>query len=86
MNLLRVTNTRTPGNQVEWVDENGKIYDCIFTLKEDAPIKNKMADLFERNIWDEKECYRYKLLMKECSEIHKLMFKKNSKWARDTDQ
>ena len=50
MNLLRVTNTRTPGNQVEWVDENGKIYNSMFTFKVDALIEKRMTDLFRRRV------------------------------------
>ena len=63
-------NKDTPGNHVEWVDENGKIYSSLFTFKEDAPIK-KMAELFERRIiCEEKECNRYELLMEKW--LHKL--------------
>ena len=37
VNLFRMTNEDTPGNQVEWVVENGKIYNNIFTFEDDAP-------------------------------------------------
>ena len=64
-------NEDTPKYQVEWVDENGKIYNSILTFKEDAPIEEKMHDLFEmRIICEEKDCNRYELLTKECLKIH----------------
>ena len=49
VNLFRVTIKDTPGNQVKWVDENGKIYNSIFTFKKNTN-RRKMADLFERKI------------------------------------
>ena len=39
MDLFKVRNEDTPGNQVEL--ENGKIYNSMFTFKEDAPIEKK---------------------------------------------
>ena len=69
VNFFRVMNEDTPGNQVKWEDENGKLYNNIFTFKEDAPIE-KMADLFERIIiCYEKECKRYELLTEVCLKI-----------------
>ena len=77
VNLFRMTNEDTPGNQVEWMDKNGKIYNSIFTFKEDAPIV-KTTGLFERRIiCEEKEFNRNVLLTEECLEIHKLMFHGN---------
>ena len=56
MDLYRVRNVDTPGNQLEWVDENGKICKSIFTFKEDAPIQKKMTVFFKRRvIYEEKE-------------------------------
>ena len=42
--LFRVRNKNTPGNQIEYVNKNGKIYNTIFTFKEDAPTEKNMAD------------------------------------------
>ena len=56
---------------------NEKIYNNIFSFKEDAPIK-KTTDLFEKRIiCEEKQCNRYELLMEECLEIHNLVFHGN---------
>ena len=41
VNLYKVTNEDTPENPVEWVYEEGKIYNSIFTLREDAPKEKK---------------------------------------------
>ena len=40
-NLFKVMNEDTPKYQVEWVDENGKIYNSIFNFKKDASIEKK---------------------------------------------
>ena len=49
-----------------------KIYNSIFTFKEDGPIK-KMTGLFERRIiCEENEWTRYELL--KCLKIHKMVF------------
>ena len=75
MSLFRVRNEDAPGNQVEWVNKNGKIYNSTFTFKEDAPIEKKIAYLLKRkNICEEKECNRYELLMDECPKLNKLVF------------
>ena len=37
VNLFRERNKDTPGNQIEYMDENVKICNSIFTFKEDAP-------------------------------------------------
>ena len=50
VDLYRVRNKDTSGNQIEWVVENEKIHNSIFTFKEDAPIEKR------------KECNRYELL------------------------
>ena len=39
---------KTPGNQIKYVDKNGKIYNTIFTFKEDAPTKKRMVNPFKR--------------------------------------
>ena len=57
MNLYRATNKDTSENQVEWVDKKGKIYDSIFTFREDVPIEKKI-----RIICKEQEFNRYELL------------------------
>ena len=77
MNLYRVTNEDIPESRVERVNEYGKLYNSIFTFREDVPIEKK-ADLFERRIiCKEKECNRFELLTKECLKIHKLVFHGN---------
>ena len=48
VNSYRVTNEDTPENQVKWMNEEGKIYNSIFTFREDAPIEKQMADLCEK--------------------------------------
>ena len=48
-NMYRVTNEDTPENQAEWVDDNGKIYNSIFTFKEDAPIEKNGLPLWKKN-------------------------------------
>ena len=35
-------NGDTPENQVEWVDEEGKIYNSTFTFREDAAIEKQI--------------------------------------------
>ena len=37
VNLFRITNEDTPGNQAEWFNKNEK--NSIFIFKEDAPIE-----------------------------------------------
>ena len=60
------------------MDEDGKIYNSIFTFRVDEPIEKQMADLFERRIlYEEKECTRYGLLMEECLNMQKLVFHGN---------
>ena len=68
-------------NQVERVDENGKIYNSIFTYKEDAPIEKKMSDLFEiRILSEEEECNKYELLTQEFLKINKLVLHRNQQF------
>ena len=58
-------------DQIEYMDKNGKIYNSIFTFKEDALIKKIMADLFKmRVICKEIKWNRHK----ECLKIHKLVY------------
>ena len=60
VDLYRVRNENTLGEQIEWVDENEKIYNSIFPFKENASIEKRMPDLFKRRvIYKEKECNRY---------------------------
>ena len=67
MNLYRVTNYDAPENQVECVDEEGKINNCIFTCRVDALIEKQLNDFFERKIiCKKKEGNRYKLITEEC--------------------
>ena len=52
-----------------------KIYNTIFTFKEDAPIEKRMTDHFrKRIICEEKECNKYELITNECLEINKLVY------------
>ena len=75
VDLFIVRNEDTPGDQIEYVDKNGKIYNTIFTFKEGASIEKRMADLFKRRvICEEKEFNRCELLTEECLKIHMLMY------------
>ena len=58
MDLFRLRNKDTPGNQIEYVDENRKIYNSILTFKKDATIEKRMTDLFKMKvIYEEKGCH-----------------------------
>ena len=48
VDLSRVRNEDTPGNQIKYIDENRKIYNSIFAFKEDAPTEKRIAELFKR--------------------------------------
>ena len=52
-------NEDTPEDQIEWVDENGKIYNSIFTFKEDPPIEKRMVDLFKIESYAKKRSATY---------------------------
>ena len=81
MDLYRVKSEDTPGEQIECVDEKGKIYNSILTFKEDAPIEKKMVELFKKRVLcEEKECNRYELLTEKCLEIHKLVYHKDQQF------
>ena len=68
-------NEDIPGDQIEWGNENGKIYNSIFTFKNNIPIEKRIAGLFIRRvICKEKECNRYEPLTQEFLEIHKLLY------------
>ena len=43
-------NEDTPGNQIEFVDENEKIYNSSFTFIKDAPIEKRMTGFFKRRV------------------------------------
>ena len=74
MDLFRVRNEDTTGDQIEYVDENGEIYNSIFTFKEDA-------HLFKRRVMcEEKECNRYELLTEDCLEIHKFVYHRDQQF------
>ena len=58
--------------------KNEKIYNSIFTFKENSPIEKRIADFFKRRvICEEKECNRYELIMEECLKTHTLVKIKN---------
>ena len=49
--LFRVRNKDTPGNQIEFVDENERIIcNSIFTFKEVDPTEKRMADFFKKRV------------------------------------
>merc|ERR1711976_724142 len=67
VNLYRATNEDAPEEEIEYVDENGKLYVSIFTFKENRPSSKKMNDRFKRRIiCKEKECKGHELLTEEC--------------------
>ena len=63
------------------MDENGIIYNSIFTFKEDVPLEKKWkTSLKGESNAKKKECNRYELLIEECLEMHKLLFCGNLKF------
>ena len=54
MNLFKVRNENTPGNQIEYEYENRIIYNSTFTFKEDARIEKKWLNSLKGELYAKK--------------------------------